>query len=141
RLTLNHRREQMSAETMKTNLETTVAQDRAVETTAPTRHPAGAAPALAKWSMSEAPYPRDLNVAQLFEAQVARNPEAIALVWGEEALTYLEVNMHATRLSAHLRRGGVGAETAVGIYLERSPRLIIGLIAICKAGGCYLPLD
>jgi amino acid adenylation domain-containing protein/thioester reductase-like protein len=131
----------MSAETVKTNLETTVAQDRAVETTVPTRHPAGAAPALANWSMSEAPYPRDLNVAQLFEAQVARNPEAIALVWGEEELTYLEVNMHANRLAHHLRRRGVGAETAVGIYLERSPRLIIGLIAICKAGGCYLPLD
>jgi amino acid adenylation domain-containing protein/thioester reductase-like protein len=129
----------MSAETVKTTTGTTVAQDQEEEPTVQTGRPAGVAPA--HWGMAEAPYPRDLNVAQLFEAQVARNPEVIALVWGEEELNYREVNTQANQLAHHLRRRGVGAETAVGIYMERSPRLIIGLIAICKAGGCYLPLD
>ena len=125
----------MSVETVKTTPGTTIAQDQAEEPTVP----AGVAPA--HWGMAEAPYPRDLNVAQLFEAQVARTPEAIAMVWGEEVLNYREVNTQANQLAHHLRRRGVGVETAVGIYMERSPRLIIGLIAICKAGGCYLPLD
>jgi amino acid adenylation domain-containing protein len=138
---LNRWRKKEREETVKTNPETTATQYQAVEHTAQTHQQAGAAPALAHWSIAEGPYPRDLNVAQLFEAQVARNPDAIALVWGEEELTYREVNTQANQLAHHLRRRGIGAETAVGIYMERSPGLIIGLIAICKAGGCYLPLD
>src|SRR5215475_12095945 len=136
RLSLNRWRKKESEETMKTNSGTTATQYQAVEPAAQTRQPA-----LAHWSIAEAPYPRDLNVAQLFEAQVARTPEAIALVWGEEELTYREVNTQANKLAHHLRRRGIGAETAVGVYMERAPRLIIGLIAICKAGACYLPLD
>lgn len=93
------------------------------------------------WGVSEAPYPREVNIAQLFEAQVARDPDAPALVWGEEWLSYRELNARANQLAHYLRRQGIGAETAVGLYLERSPRLIIALLAICKAGGCYLPLD
>nr|QEO73764.1 AMP-dependent synthetase and ligase [uncultured bacterium] len=78
---------------------------------------------------------------ELFEAQAARTPDAVALVCGDERLTYRELNERANRLAHHLRALGVGPEEFVGILLERRVELIIALLATLKAGGAYVPLD
>jgi len=83
----------------------------------------------------------DLCVHQLFEQQVERTPDAIALVFGEQEITYRELNARANQLAHHLRDLGVSAEVIVAVCLERSVELIISLLAILKAGGAYLPLD
>ena len=77
----------------------------------------------------------------LFEAQVARTPEAVALVCGEERLSYAALNARANRLAHQLIAQGVGPETLVGIALERSLEMVVALLAILKAGGAYVPLD
>ena len=76
-----------------------------------------------------------------FEAQVERTPDATAVVCDGQQLTYQELNRQANRLAHYLRRHGVGPETLVGVCLERSLALVIGLLGILKAGGAYLPLD
>jgi amino acid adenylation domain-containing protein len=86
-------------------------------------------------------YPNDLCIQQQFEHQVERTPDEIALVFGERKLTYSELNERANRLAHHLREMGIGPEVPVGICLERSVELIVGLLGILKAGGAYLPLD
>ncbi|HEX3252481.1 MAG TPA: amino acid adenylation domain-containing protein, partial [Pyrinomonadaceae bacterium] len=86
-------------------------------------------------------YPRDLTLADLFEQQVARTPEAIALIAGDERLTYTELNHEAEQLALHLARLGVGPESLVGVCVERSARLVTALLAVLKSGGVYLPLD
>ena len=83
----------------------------------------------------------DLCVHQLFEAQVERTPDAVALVFEAEQLTYRELNRRANRLAHHLRALGVGPASVVATCLERSSETVIGLLAILKAGGAYLPLD
>ncbi|HWF18044.1 MAG TPA: amino acid adenylation domain-containing protein, partial [Verrucomicrobiae bacterium] len=88
-----------------------------------------------------ADYPRELCVHQLFEEQVKRTPDAPALLAGGERLTYAEINRRANQLAHHLEALGVGPDVPVGISLERSPELVIGLLAILKAGGAYVPLD
>jgi amino acid adenylation domain-containing protein len=82
-----------------------------------------------------------LCLHQLFEQQVERTPDAVALVYQEEQLTYAELNTRANRLAHHLRSLGVGAESLVGILMERSLEMVISLLAVLKAGGAYLPLD
>ena len=77
----------------------------------------------------------------LFEAQVARTPDAIAVVFGEQALSYAELNARANQLAHHLIGLGVGPEALVGIALERSIEMVVGLVGILKAGAAYLPLD
>nr|AWI62628.1 nonribosomal peptide synthetase [Cystobacter sp.] len=77
----------------------------------------------------------------LFEAQVRHQPEAVALVHGTERLTYAELNRRANQLAHALRRRGVGPEVAVGLCLERSAELVIGILGILKAGGAYVPMD
>ena len=77
----------------------------------------------------------------LFAAQAARTPDAIAVVFEDETLSYRELDARANRLAHHLRGRGVGPEVVVGLCLERSLEMVIGLIAILKAGGAYLPLD
>jgi amino acid adenylation domain-containing protein len=86
-------------------------------------------------------YARDLTLAELFEQQVARTPTRIALVAGDEQLTYAELNARAERLARHLRELGVGAESLVAVCTERTARLVTGLLAVLKAGGAYVPLD
>jgi amino acid adenylation domain-containing protein len=85
--------------------------------------------------------PSASTVPQLFEEQVDRNPDAIALVCGDQSLTYRELNMRANRLANRLKSLGVGPEILVGIALERSVEMIMALVAILKAGGAYLPFD
>ena len=80
-------------------------------------------------------------VPQLFEVQVERTPKATALVFGEESLSYQELNARANRLAEYLRREGVGVGSRVALCMDRSLEMIIGMLAILKAGGVYVPLD
>ena len=82
-----------------------------------------------------------LCIHQLFEAQVERTPDAIALVFEDQQLTYRELNARANQLAHSLRKSGVGPEVPVGVCLERSLEVVISLLATLKAGGVYLPLD
>ena len=86
-------------------------------------------------------YPRDALVHQLFEAQVVRTPAAEALVYGDERLTYSQLNHRANRLAHALVSRGVKPDERVGLYVERSVEMVVGLLAIWKAGGAYVPLD
>ena len=86
-------------------------------------------------------YPGPECVHVLIEAQAAATPDACALVFGEHALSYRELNERANRLAWQLRDLGVGPEVRVGVACERSLELVIGLLAILKAGGAYVPLD
>jgi amino acid adenylation domain-containing protein len=82
-----------------------------------------------------------LSIHQLFEAQVERTPEAIALVFEDQQLTYRELNSRSNQLAHRLRKLGAAPEAPVGVCLERSLEVVISLLAILKAGGVYLPLD
>lgn len=86
-------------------------------------------------------YPQTHCIHHLFEQQVERTPDNIALVWENQQLTYTELNRRTNQLAHYLQRQGVGAEVVVGIYAERSIHSIIAMLAILKAGGAYLPLD
>src|SRR5262249_57934497 len=81
------------------------------------------------------------TVSQLFAAQASQTPDAIAVVFEQEALSYAQLEARANQLAQHLRALGVGAETGVGLCLERSLEMVVGLLGILKAGGAYLPLD
>ncbi|MHC2320244.1 amino acid adenylation domain-containing protein [Bradyrhizobium diazoefficiens] len=88
-----------------------------------------------------APYPFELCIHELFEAQVQKAPEAVAVVYEKERLSYGELNARANRLAHHLIELGVKPDQPVAICLERSLAMVVGLLAILKAGGAYLPLD
>ncbi len=94
---------------------------------------------LVKWNNTEADYSKNL-FHQLFEEQV-QTPEAIAVVFKDEQLTYRELNNRSNQLAHYLQQLGVGAEVLVGICIERSWEMIVGVLGILKAGGAYLPLD
>ncbi|HKP82176.1 MAG TPA: amino acid adenylation domain-containing protein [Pyrinomonadaceae bacterium] len=83
----------------------------------------------------------DVCIHRLFEQQVQRTPEAIALVFEERRLTYEELNQRSNRLAHYLLALGVGPESFVGLLLERSPEMIVTVLAILKVGGAYVPLD
>src|SRR5215213_1515021 len=93
------------------------------------------------WNETERSYPREQCIQQLFEAQVERTPLAAAVISGEHELSYAELNERANQLAHWLGCQGVRAESRVGICLERSEWLIVGLLGILKAGGTYVPLD
>ncbi|HEU4886043.1 MAG TPA: amino acid adenylation domain-containing protein, partial [Longimicrobium sp.] len=93
------------------------------------------------WNRTEAEYPADRCIHQMFEAQVERTPDAVALVFEDETLSYAELNARANQLAHFLRRHGVGPEVRVGICLERSLEMVVGILAVLKAGGAYVPLD
>ena len=82
-----------------------------------------------------------VSLPELFAAQVARTPDAVAVVCEDRSLRYGELDARANQLAHHLRALGVGPETVVGLCIERSPEMIVGLLGILKAGGAYLPLD
>jgi amino acid adenylation domain-containing protein len=96
---------------------------------------------LKEWNGTAAGYPADRCIHELFEAQAVRTPDAVAVRFEEESLTYRELNARANRLAHHLARLGVGPETHVGICLERGTKMIISVLAVLKAGGAYVPLD
>jgi non-ribosomal peptide synthetase component F len=96
---------------------------------------------LVEWNDTNTQYERDRCVHEVFEAQVERAPDALALVSGSEALTYGELNARANRLAHYLSRRGVGLESIVGVLLDRSTEMVVSLLAVLKAGGVYLPLD
>jgi amino acid adenylation domain-containing protein len=96
---------------------------------------------LIEWNQPQRPFPPEDCLHRLFETQVERTPNAIAVVSGSEQLTYRELNRRANEMASRLRRKGVGSETIVGICMEGSPALIAGIIGILKAGGAYLPID
>jgi len=93
------------------------------------------------WNETGADFPADQCMSQLFERQVELTPEAVAVVYEEESLTYHQLNRRANRLARCLREMGVGPEVKVGLCVERSLEMIIGLLAVMKAGGAYLPID
>ena len=96
---------------------------------------------LIEWNATKTDYPREENIVSLFEAQVARSPEATALVCEEARITYAELNSRSNRLARRLQALGVGPEVLVGICIDRSFDFVIALLATFKAGGAYLPLD
>ncbi|HBW33510.1 non-ribosomal peptide synthetase [Anabaena sp. FACHB-709] len=95
---------------------------------------------LKDWNQTTQAYPNQC-IHQLFEAQVERTPDAIALVFGEECLTYRELNNKANQLAHYLQQLGVKPEILVGICLERSLEMTVCLLGIIKAGGAYVPID
>ena len=96
---------------------------------------------IAAWNNTQSDYPDDQCIHQLFEQQVAKTPEAIALIFEEQQLTYQELNQRANSLADYLQEMGVKAEVLVGICVERSLEMVVGILAILKAGGAYVPLD
>jgi non-ribosomal peptide synthetase component F len=95
---------------------------------------------LVQWNATQGAYPRGQCLSALFEAQVQRTPEAVAVVMGEEQLSYAALNRRANQLAHHLRALGVGPEARVG-FLWSAAALVVGLLGIAKAGGAYVPLD
>jgi amino acid adenylation domain-containing protein len=96
---------------------------------------------LGKWNVTKREYPRDRCIHELFEAQVDRSPDAVAVVCEGRQLTYRELNCKANQLAHYLKKHGVGSEVLVAICIERSLEMVIGLLGILKAGGAYVPLD
>ncbi|WYL98779.1 MAG: amino acid adenylation domain-containing protein [Gloeotrichia echinulata CP02] len=96
---------------------------------------------LVLWNQTETDYPKDKCIHQLFAEQVERTPEAIALIYDNQKLTYQQLNTKANQLAHYLQSLGVKPEDLVGICVERSPELIISLLAVLKAGAAYVPLD
>lgn len=80
-------------------------------------------------------------IHQLFEEQVERTPEAVAVVYQDEQLTYRELNRRANQPAYYLRKLGVGCEVMVGVCMERSLEMVVALLGVLKAGASYLPLD
>ena len=96
---------------------------------------------LLQWNSTSVSYPRDRCVHELFEEQVERTPDGVALVFQNRSLTYRELDQRANRLAHRLVSHGVGPETLVGLCLPPSLDQVIGMLGILKAGGAYLPLD
>ncbi|NEP36451.1 amino acid adenylation domain-containing protein, partial [Moorena sp. SIO3B2] len=96
---------------------------------------------LVEWNNTKTDYPKDKCIHQLFEEQVEKNPDAVAVVFEEQKLTYSQLNSKANQLAHYLQKLGVAPETLVGICVERSVEMVVGLLAILKAGGAYVPLD
>ncbi len=96
---------------------------------------------LEEWNATERPYPAGLRVHDLFSAQARRTPDAVAVVHGEERLTYAELERRSARLTNALRRRGVGPESRVGVCMRRTPELLVALLAVLRGGGAYVPLD
>jgi amino acid adenylation domain-containing protein len=96
---------------------------------------------LVEWNDTQADYTQDKCIHQLFEEQVAKTPDAVAVVFEDQQLTYRQLNERSNQLAHYLRSIGAGPEALVGICLERSIEMIVGLLGILKTGGTYVPLD
>ena len=108
---------------------------------APMLTPAERQQLLMEWNRKEVAYRRDRSLHELIEEQVERTPEAVAVVFEGEQLTYRQLNERANQLARHLQELGVGPDTLVCICVERSLEMVIGLLGILKAAGAYVPLD
>jgi amino acid adenylation domain-containing protein len=95
---------------------------------------------LREWNDTRVDFPQAC-AHELFEQQVARNPRAIAILFEDSQVTYQELNERANKVARHLRKRGVGPDVLVGVCLERSPDMVVALLAVWKAGGAYVPLD
>src|ERR1043166_5695062 len=96
---------------------------------------------LRDYNQTATDYPREQCVHELFEEQARLRPEAIAVVAGEQRLSYRELNERANQLAHYLRAQGVGPESMVGLCVERTVEMVVGLLGVLKAGGAYVPLD
>ena len=96
---------------------------------------------LVEWNDTDRNYPSDKCVHQLFEEQVERTPNAVAIGYESQKLTYRELNQRANQLAHYLIKLGVGPELLVGIFMERSLEMVVAVLGILKAGGAYVPLD
>src|SRR5215475_5511103 len=96
---------------------------------------------LVEWNDTKRDYPKDKCIHQLFEEQVERTPDAVAVVFEEQQLSYRELNERSNQAAHYLKKLGVGSEVRVGICLERSLEMVVGILGILKAGGAYVPLD
>ncbi|NEP20537.1 non-ribosomal peptide synthetase [Moorena sp. SIO3I6] len=96
---------------------------------------------LVEWNDTASEYPKDKCIHQLVEEQVEKTPDAVAVVFEQEQLTYQQLNQRANQLAHHLQNLGVKPEVLVGICVERSVQMVVGLLGILKAGGAYVPLD
>ncbi|MDB4951689.1 MAG: Malonyl CoA-acyl carrier protein transacylase [Gemmatimonadetes bacterium] len=94
-----------------------------------------------EWNHTDRAYPTNLTVDALFAEQAARTPDAVAVAFGERALTYAELDARADRVARHLRTLGVGPDVRVAISVPRSPEMVVALLGVLKAGGAYLPVD
>lgn len=95
---------------------------------------------LVEWNDTQGDYPEASCLHQLFEAQVAKTPEAAALIFKDRQWTYRDLNDRANQLANYLQASGVGPEVLVGVCLEQSPEMLVGLLGILKAGGAFVPL-
>src|SRR5258706_9911036 len=93
------------------------------------------------WNDTGVAYPQECCLHELFAAQAARAPDAPAVIYQDQTLSYGELEGRANQLAHYLRRVGVGPDTVVGLCVERSPALVVGVLGILKAGGAYFPLD
>jgi aspartate racemase len=96
---------------------------------------------LTEWNSTKVDYPRGRTFPELFEEQAEKTPAAIAVVFADQQISYGELNHRANQLAVYLRQRGVEPEEIVGLFLPRSIDLVVGLLAVLKAGGAYLPLD
>lgn len=96
---------------------------------------------LEEWNNTQADYPKETNIASLFDLQAAKTPNAIAAIHGDETISFKALQRKANQLAHHLQTLGVGHETLVGVCMERSIDLFVVVLGINKAGGCYVPLD
>ncbi|MEH2001258.1 MAG: amino acid adenylation domain-containing protein [Nostoc sp.] len=96
---------------------------------------------LVEWNDTQTDYPQDQCIHQLFEEQVERTPDAVAVVYENQQITYRELNAKANQLAHYLQTLGVGPDVLVGLCVERSLETIVGILGIFKAGGAYVPLD
>ncbi len=96
---------------------------------------------LVEWNETTKDFPRDVCIHELFARQAEKTPDSTALIFDDGQMTYRELQTRANRLAYYLRTLGVGAETVVGIMMERSMQMFVGLLGVLQAGGAYLPLD
>jgi amino acid adenylation domain-containing protein len=94
-----------------------------------------------EWNGARTNYPREASIPKIFEEQVRQTPSAVAIIFGDQELTYDELNRRANRLARRLQQLEVGRDVPVGVCMERSPEMIISLLAVMKAGGAYVPID
>jgi amino acid adenylation domain-containing protein len=96
---------------------------------------------LYEWNRARVVYPRGVCLHQWFETRVESAPDNVAVVFEDQSLTYQELNARANQLARYLRRLGVGPDVLVGMYLERSLEMVIGILGILKSGGAYVPME